>query len=157
MNDEVTQPLRIERSGVLEHAGGGLQPLPEVSTQPMCESANEDQNDSPRTGSYRHPAASGEVFADLPAFARELLWALHRRGPSNGVTLKIEIEAYYGDSQNPGRVYSNLNRLVEKGLVEKAARDKRTNEYALTSHGKTTLKARRAWINGDEANQRKQK
>jgi DNA-binding PadR family transcriptional regulator len=116
----------------------------------MSESANQGKNDCPQTESHRHPIAHGEILADLPAFARDLLWAIDRRGPSKGVALKHEIESYYGESQNHGRVYPNLNRLVDEGLLEKTARDRRTNEYALTEHGEAVLAARRAWINGND-------
>ena len=117
----------------------------------MSESANQGKNDCPQTETYRHPTHHGDTFADLPAFARDMLWAIDRRGPSKGVALKNEIERYYGEPQNHGRVYPNLNRLVDDGLLEKTARDKRTNEYALTEHGEAVLEARRAWIDGDEA------
>lgn len=115
----------------------------------MSESANQGKNDCPPTETH-HPRNHGDVLADLPAFARDLLWAIDRRGPSKGVALKNEIEAYYGEPQNHGRVYPNLNDLVDEGLVAKAARDKRTNEYALTDHGAAVLEARRAWIDGEE-------
>jgi len=114
----------------------------------MSESANQGKNDCPPTETH-HPRNHGDVLADLPAFARDLLWAIDRRGPSKGVALKNEIEAYYGEPQNHGRVYPNLNDLVDEGLVAKTARDKRTNEYALTDHGAAVLAARRAWIDGD--------
>jgi DNA-binding PadR family transcriptional regulator len=115
----------------------------------MSESANQGQNDCPQTQSNRYHD-HGDIFADLPAFVRDMLWAIARRGPSKGVTLKNEIEAYYGEPQNHGRVYPNPNRLVDDGLVEKGTRDKRTNEYALTEHGEAVLEARRAWMNGDD-------
>ncbi|MFC7325940.1 helix-turn-helix transcriptional regulator, partial [Halorubrum rutilum] len=44
-----------------------------------------------------------------------------------------------------GRLYPNLDTLVEKGLVEKSQRDKRTNEYATTRRGSREIEARAGW------------
>jgi len=35
-----------------------------------------------------------------------------------------------------GRLYPNLDTLVEKGLVEKGEKDRRTNVYTLTRRGR---------------------
>jgi DNA-binding PadR family transcriptional regulator len=116
----------------------------------MSESTNQGKNDCPVTETHRTPIAHGDRIASLPAFARDLLWAIDRRGPSKGVALKSEIERYYAQPQNHGRVYPNLDRLIDDGLVAKVARDKRTNEYALTELGEEVLDGRRAWIDGNE-------
>lgn len=44
-----------------------------------------------------------------------------------------------------GRLYPNLDTLVNKGLIEKGQVDLRTNVYALTDRGKRELEARRGW------------
>ncbi|MFB6155190.1 MAG: PadR family transcriptional regulator, partial [Haloferacaceae archaeon] len=46
-----------------------------------------------------------------------------------------------------GRLYPNLDTLVEKGLVEKGQRDRRTNYYTLTRRGRREIDARREWEN----------
>jgi DNA-binding PadR family transcriptional regulator len=44
-------------------------------------------------------------------------------------------EAYYEPGINHGRLYPNLDTLVEKGLIEKGERDRRTNFYRTTRRG----------------------
>jgi len=44
-----------------------------------------------------------------------------------------------------GRLYPNLDTLVDKGLVEKTQADRRTNEYSVTRRGTRELDARREW------------
>ncbi|MEM4781775.1 MAG: helix-turn-helix transcriptional regulator, partial [Halalkalicoccus sp.] len=44
-----------------------------------------------------------------------------------------------------GRLYPNLDTLVDKGLVEKGQRDRRTNYYAPTRRGEREIEARREW------------
>ena len=44
-----------------------------------------------------------------------------------------------------GRLYPNLDTLVEKGLVEKGEKDRRTNVYTVTKCGQRELEARRDW------------
>ena len=90
-------------------------------------------------------------LADLTAFQRDLLWALSHENSRKGLSLKAEIADYYGDEIYHGRIYQNLDKLVECDLVTKQARDKRTNEYSLTEAARRALEARRAWeAGGDE-------
>jgi len=56
-----------------------------------------------------------------------------------------ELEDYYEGEVNHGRLYPNLDTLVEKGMVEKGQRDRRTNFYTLTSRGRRELSARQDW------------
>ena len=49
-----------------------------------------------------------------------------------GLAIKRRLKDFYGTEINHGRLYPNLDQLVERGLVEKHERDRRTNEYALT-------------------------
>ncbi|OYR78518.1 hypothetical protein DJ84_20965 [Halorubrum ezzemoulense] len=44
-----------------------------------------------------------------------------------------------------GRLYPNLDTLVEKGLIEKSQRDRRTNEYTTTRRGTREIEARTEW------------
>lgn len=59
--------------------------------------------------------------------------------PVYGLGVKRELELFYGEEINHGRLYTNLDDLVERGLVEKRARDDRTNEYSLTRKGRREL------------------
>ncbi len=60
--------------------------------------------------------------------------------------MKEELETYYQDEVNHGRLYPNLDDLVSEGLVEKSALDKRTNLYELTTKGQQTVFNRVEWI-----------
>jgi DNA-binding PadR family transcriptional regulator len=40
---------------------------------------------------------------------------------------------------NHGRLYPNLDELVDRGLIEKSELDKRTNEYSLSDAGEQLI------------------
>jgi DNA-binding PadR family transcriptional regulator len=82
---------------------------------------------------------------DLTGFQRDLLYVVASRDSTYGLNIKRILEEYYGSEVNHGRLYPNLNELVEKGLVEKGTIDKRTNSYSLTTRGERELLARRKW------------
>ncbi|WP_331234278.1 PadR family transcriptional regulator [Natronorarus salvus] len=82
---------------------------------------------------------------DLTAFQRDLLMVIAGLGDPHGLAIKDELEEYYDDEIHHGRLYPNLDALVEKGLVAKGSRDKRTNEYTLTERGERELSARQEW------------
>ena len=74
------------------------------------------------------------IARDLTAFQRNILVILSEE-PMYGLAVKRELEDYYGTEVNHGRLYPNLDDLVEMGLVEKSELDKRTNQYELTDNG----------------------
>jgi len=82
---------------------------------------------------------------DLTGFQRDLLTVLAGLVEPNGLEVKTELESYYESSINHGRLYPNLDTLVEKGLVEKQQEGDRTNVYRITEAGLTTLQTRRTW------------
>ena len=84
---------------------------------------------------------------DLTGFQRDLLYVIGDLDEPKGLAIKDALEDYYGSEINHGRLYPNLDTLVEKGLVEKGHIDDRTNSYALTDRGKRELAARRQWEN----------
>jgi len=84
---------------------------------------------------------------DLTGFQRDLLYAVAGLDSPHGLAIKSELEGYYDGEVHHGRLYPNLDTLVERGLVEKGARDRRTNYYELTDAGREALDARRAWEN----------
>jgi len=71
---------------------------------------------------------------NLTAFQKNILTILSEE-PMYGLAIKRELEDYYGEEVNHGRLYPNLDTLVEKGYVEKSELDKRTNQYELTDEG----------------------
>ncbi|SNZ12991.1 transcriptional regulator, PadR family [Natronoarchaeum philippinense] len=78
------------------------------------------------------------VARDLTAFQRNILTILAEE-PMYGLAIKRELESYYGDEVNHGRLYPNLDELVELGFVEKSELDKRTNQYELTDDGEAAV------------------
>ncbi|MFB6114035.1 MAG: PadR family transcriptional regulator [Halodesulfurarchaeum sp.] len=75
-----------------------------------------------------------ETARELTAFQRNILTVLVEK-PRYGLAIKRELESYYDEEVNHGRLYPNLDELVDMGFVEKSELDKRTNEYGLTAAG----------------------
>ena len=82
---------------------------------------------------------------DLTGFQRDLLYVIAGLDEPHGLAIKEELEDYYENDVNHGRLYPNLDTLVEKGLVEKGQIDRRTNSYSLTRRGRREIEARREW------------
>jgi len=82
---------------------------------------------------------------DLTGFQRDLLFVTAGLGEPCGLDIKDELAQYYDTEIHHGRLYPNLDTLVEKGLIEKTSRDERSNEYVVTSRGERDLQARREW------------
>jgi len=82
---------------------------------------------------------------DLTGFQRDLLYVTAGLNEPNGLAIKQEMEGYYEKAVQHGRLYPNLDTLVEKGLVEKGQHDERTNAYRVTSRGEREIEARRGW------------
>ena len=82
---------------------------------------------------------------DLTGFQRDLLYAIAGQDEPKGLALKDELEEYYEGEIFHGRLYPNLDALVEKGLVEKGTLDRRTNYYKITQRGRREIDARREW------------
>jgi len=82
---------------------------------------------------------------DLTGFQRDLLYITAGMDEPHGLAIKDELEEYYGKEIQHGRLYPNLDTLVEKGLIEKGEIDKRTNSYNVTGRGKRELEARQEW------------
>ncbi len=82
---------------------------------------------------------------DLTAFQQNILTILAEE-PMYGLAVKRELEAYYGSEVNHGRLYPNLDDLVEQGFVSKSELDKRTNQYELTEDGHDVLIGQLEWV-----------
>lgn len=82
---------------------------------------------------------------DLTGFQRDLLYVIAGENEPNGLAIKDVLETYYETEIHHGRLYPNLDTLVNKGLVEKGERDRRTNFYRLTGRGRREIGARRDW------------
>jgi PadR family transcriptional regulator PadR len=90
------------------------------------------------------------MMGDITAFQRDVLYVIAGMDDDeypHGLSIKDELDQHYSDEINHGRLYPNLDQLVEMGLVEKDTIDKRTNSYTLTQRGRRELEARRDWEN----------
>ncbi|AHG01907.1 PadR family transcripitonal regulator (plasmid) [Halostagnicola larsenii XH-48] len=84
---------------------------------------------------------------DLTGFQRDLLYVINGADRPSGQDIKEEAEQYYNADINHGRLYPNLDTIVNKQLVEKGQLDRRTNYYAITDAGKDIIQERRDWEN----------
>ncbi len=82
---------------------------------------------------------------DLTGFQRDLLYTIAGQDDPHGLAIKDELENYYEKEIHHGRLYPNLDTLVDKGLVEKGQADQRTNVYSITRRGQRDIEARRDW------------
>ncbi|MFC4987961.1 MULTISPECIES: PadR family transcriptional regulator [Saliphagus] len=82
---------------------------------------------------------------DLTGFQRDLLYVISGFDRPSGQSVGSELEEYYEAEINYGRLYPNLDELVEREFVEKGELDRRTNYYAITEAGREAIRARREW------------
>ena len=74
-----------------------------------------------------------------------VLAGLENDSRPHGLLVKDELDQHYAGEINHGRLYPNLDELVEMGLVEKGTIDDRTNSYALSERGRREIETRREW------------
>lgn len=82
---------------------------------------------------------------DLTGFQRDILYVVAKLDKPHGLQIKDELQVHYDENIRHGRLYPNLDALVEARLVEKGKKDERSNEYRLRSRGKRELRARIEW------------
>jgi PadR family transcriptional regulator PadR len=82
---------------------------------------------------------------DLTGFQRDLLYIIAGTNEPHGLAVKECAEEYYENEIHHGRLYPNLDTLVEKGLIEKGQKDRRTNVYTITRRGEREITAREEW------------
>lgn len=94
---------------------------------------------------------SANPLTEYTGFQRDLLVAIadlegeHDDGIS-GQDVRCEVESVgYGDI-NHGRLYPNLDILVEGNLVAKGEIDRRTNSYELSALGEIALDEYREYV-----------
>ena len=85
------------------------------------------------------------IMHDLTGFQRDILYVIAGLDEPNGLEIKAELEEYYQKEIHHGRLYPNLDTLVEEELIEKGEVDRRTNFYTLTDSGRAVLEDRSAW------------
>lgn len=93
----------------------------------------------------------------LTAFQRDIVQAIARlasqpdTSDTKGLDILDWLEHYQRhDTVNHGRLYPNLDKLADRGLIRKAAgQDDRSNSYTLTDDGREYVEQR--WREWDEA------
>lgn len=83
---------------------------------------------------------------DLTAFQRDVLYVVAGLDRPSGQEIKSELQESI-DRITHGRLYPNLDALVEDGYLSQGQQDRRTNYYELTSTGRTAIRQRRSWEN----------
>lgn len=87
---------------------------------------------------------NARTWSELSAFKRDAVVAVLRRGGKPnadeddlpyGLGIKQELTIIRDAEVNHGRLYPNLDDLVDAGLMSKGERDKRTNTYRVTEAG----------------------
>lgn len=86
-----------------------------------------------------------QIAADLSDFQTKALLTLASED-RYGLGIKQRLSEYYGEEINHGRLYPNLDELVDHGLVDKSERDRRTNNYAITERGRRVVQYEHWWI-----------
>lgn len=86
-----------------------------------------------------------QAWVHLTAFKRDCLTTIRAFEASGHAPKGLEIhevaEAERGDEIPHSRIYQNLTDLEEAGLIDIGSKDKRTNEYTLSEHGREVLRA----------------
>lgn len=82
---------------------------------------------------------------ELSAFQRDILFIISGSDEPHGLEIKYELEQYYSAAVNHGRLYPNLDELVDAGLLTKGEVDGRTNKYVLTPKAEQYLQSRLQW------------
>ena len=85
------------------------------------------------------------MLESLTGFQRDLLYVIAGSGEISGQDVKEELQKAYDDSINHGRLYPNLDTLVDNGFVEKGSIDRRTNSYKITDQGLESIRAHEIW------------
>lgn len=94
----------------------------------------------PTPTSEPQPVADGGVsWTDLTGFQRDMLLAIYQMDQPKGLAVRDELERAYGEEVNHGRLYPNLDTLVDYRLVEKGELDRRTNYYEITAGGRALI------------------
>lgn len=81
----------------------------------------------------------------LSMFQHHLLIAIAANNGESGQVIKCTLNDAYDEPINHGRLYPNIDRLVDLGCVEKGELDRRANAYAITERGLKAVVAELEW------------
>ena len=91
-------------------------------------------------GSFSAPKWMSSLVSNV-----DILYVIAGQDDPHGLAIKDELEEYYENEIHHGRLYPNLDEVVDKGLIEKGKVDRRTNSYTITARGQRELEDRREW------------
>gem|GEM_PF-638101 len=75
----------------------------------------------------------GVAWSDLTGFQRDILIAIAQLDErSNGLEINEQVSKLRGETINHGRLYPNLEQLINHSLIFKGELNKRSNYYQLT-------------------------
>jgi PadR family transcriptional regulator PadR len=106
-----------------------------------------DETETPSDNKiYSHAKITVDRYMyDLTGFQRDILYIIAGDEQPHGLAIKDDLNDYYDQDIQQGRLYPNLDTLVENGLVAKGTIDQRTNSYELTRRGHRKIEARDEW------------
>ena len=81
---------------------------------------------------------------ELTGFQRDLLYVAAGLDRPSGQELKSELQSEL-DRITHGRLYPNLDTLVEEDYLTQGEIDRRTNYYEVTASGAEAIRERRRW------------
>ena len=82
---------------------------------------------------------------ELTGFQRDLLYCIAGMEKPSGQTIRQELEEQTGREITHGRLYPNLDTLVNRKLVAKGEIDRRTNYYTISDEGVEALQKYHEW------------
>jgi len=82
---------------------------------------------------------------ELTSFQRDILYCIAGMDDPYGLQIKQKLEDTTSMDVNHGRLYPNLDSLIELGFITKEPKDKRTNLYLLSEQGTKLITRRRQW------------
>nr|WP_129115891.1 PadR family transcriptional regulator [Halegenticoccus tardaugens] len=88
---------------------------------------------------------SRTTLFDLSGFQRDLLTVIAGHDQPSGQQIKTELEDARTEEITHGRLYPNLDVLVNKDYAETGQIDRRINYYEITDEDRTALRKRREW------------
>ena len=89
----------------------------------------------------------GTPAIGLTGFQRDLLAAVAHEETAIGLEIKEILERHYGEV-NHGRLYPNLDALVEHEFITKQPKSRRAFHYSITDEGRYALEQHADWLDG---------
>jgi len=82
---------------------------------------------------------------ELTGFQQGMFYCVAALDEPSGLEIGSELAEYSPTEVNHGRLYPNLNDLIDKGLLSKDKKDGRTNLYTLTPLAIELIEERQQW------------